>query len=173
MEYLKEIAIGTLLLKTTMWLRYINDTFMFLAALERCTSIAGPCELSKTFCSEKGSSRSRCNNKFHSIWDQVIDISQANIYRTLTEFHYPGTIKKQIVHRLQHWAKLIRDDPYTCQQQMLSFMQYIAKNASKIVALFHCPRKYLSPAARLYGMDYREKWIYVYFKGNTEIFLNI
>ena len=129
MEYFKEMTSGSTSLKPSMWLRYIEDTFILWPhqedvqiLLDHMNSIRPSIQ----FTMEKEQ-----DNKLPFLNVLVTCTEQgfrSSVYHKPTftgqylnfNSHHPYTIKKGIIRCLQHWAKTISSDTDAYKEEMIS-----------------------------------------------------
>ena len=133
MEYFEEMALGSTSLKPSMWLRYVDDTFIHwphwddLKLLNHMNSIRPSMQFKKeqdnklsfldvlVTCTEQGF-RS-------SVYYKPTFIGQYLNFNS----HHPYMVKKGIVCCLQHWAKTICSNTDTYQEEMISLRQQLPR----------------------------------------------
>ena len=137
MEYFEKLALGTAPLKPSMWLRYVDDTFVLWphpedpqSLLDHVNSIRTPIQ----FTMEKES-----DNKLAFLDVLVTRSEQAfntSVYRKPTftgqylnfASNHPYSVKKGIVRCLQHRAKLISSDTDTYLREMRTINENLQSN---------------------------------------------
>ena len=129
MEYFEEMALGSTSLKPSMWLRYVDDTFILWPHQEDVQILldhVNSIRPSIQFTMEKEQ-----DNKFPFLDVLVTRTEQgyrSSVYRKPTftghylnfNSHHPYTVKKGIVRCLQHRAKTISSDTDAYQEEMIS-----------------------------------------------------
>ena len=137
MEYFEEMALGSTSLKQSMWLRYVDDTFILWPhqediqiLLDHVISIRP----SILFIMEKEQ-----DNKL-PFFDVLVTRTEqgfrSSVYRKPTftgqyrnfNSHHPYTVKKGIVRCLKHRAKTISRDSDAYQEEMISLRHKIHRN---------------------------------------------
>ena len=137
MEYFEEMALGSTSLKPSMWLRYVDDTFILRPyqedvqiLLDHMNSIRPSIQFTMekeqdnklpfldvlVTCTEQGF-RSSVHNK-PTFTGQYLNFNS----------HYPYMVKKGIVHYLQHRAKTISSDTDAYQEEMISLRHNLHRN---------------------------------------------
>ena len=132
MEYFEEMALGSTSLKPSMWLRYVDDTFILWPhrdvqiLLDHVNSIQPSMEKEQ-------------ENKL-PVLDVLVTRTEQGFrsfeYRKHTfsgqylnsNSHHPYTVKKGIVRCLQHRAKTISSDTGAYQQEMISLSSNLHRN---------------------------------------------
>ena len=128
-EYFKEMALGYTSLKPSMWLRYVDDTFILWPHQEDVQTLldhVNSIQLSIQFmmekeqdnklpfldvfvtCTEQGFSSSVCHKP--PFTGQYLNFNS----------HHPYEVKKGIVRCLQHQAKTINSNTDAFQEEMIS-----------------------------------------------------
>ena len=129
MEYFEEMALGSTSLKPSMWLRYVDDTFILWPHQEDVQILldhVNSIRPSIPFTMEKEQ-----DNKLPFLDVLVTRTEQgfrSSVYRKPTftgqylnfNSHHPYTVKKGIVRCLQHRAKTISSDTDAYQEEMIS-----------------------------------------------------
>ena len=136
-EYFEEMALGSTSLKPSVWLWYVDDTFILWPhqedvqiLLDHVNSIRPPIQ----FTMEKEQ-----DNKIPFLDVLVTRTEQgfrSSVYRKPTfigqylnfNSHHPYTVKKGIVRCLQHRAKTISSDTDPYQEEMISLRHNIHRN---------------------------------------------
>ena len=137
MEYFEEMTLGSTSLKPSTWLRYVDDTFILWPYQEDVQMLLdhmNSIRLSMQFTMEK---------------EQDIKLPFLDVLVTCTEegfrssvyrkylctgqylnfnSHHPYTVKKGIVHCLQHRAKTISSDTEAYQEEMISLRHNLHRN---------------------------------------------
>ena len=129
------MALGSISLKLSMWLRYVDDTFILWPHQEDDQTLldhVNSMQPSIQFTMEKGG-----DNKLPFL-DVLLTRTEQNfrssVYRKPTftgeylniNSHNPYNVKKRIVYCLQHWAKAISSDIDAYQDVMISLRCCIA-----------------------------------------------
>ena len=137
MEYFEEMALRSTLPKPSMWLRYVNDTFILWLHQEDVQILldhGNSIRPSIQFTKEKEQ-----DNKLPFL-DVLVTRSEqgfrSSLYRKLTftgqylsfNSHHPYTGKKRILRCLQHRAKTICSDTVAYQEEMISLRHNLHRN---------------------------------------------
>ena len=137
MEYFEEMALGSTSLKSSIWLRYVNDTFILWPHQEDVQILVdhvNSIRPSIQFTMEKEQ-----DNKLPFL-DVLVTCTEqgfrSSVYCKLTftgqylnfNFHHPYTVKKGIVCCLQHRAKTISSDTDAYQEEMISLRHNFHRN---------------------------------------------
>ena len=137
MEYFEEMALGSTSLKSSMWLRYVDDAFILWPHQEDVQILldhVNSIRPSVQFTMEKEQ-----DNKLPFLDVLVTRTEQgfrSSVYHkpTLTgryfnfNSHHLYTVKKGIVHCLQHWAKTISSDTDAYQEEIISLRHNLHHN---------------------------------------------
>ena len=134
MEYFEEMSTS---LKPSMWLRYVDETFIFWPHQEDVQTLldhVNSIRPSIQFTMEKEQ-----DNKLSSLGVSVTHTEQgfrSSVYRKPTftrqylnfNSHHPYTVKKGIVRCIQHQAKTISSDTDAYQEEMISLRHNLHRN---------------------------------------------
>ena len=132
MKYFEEMALGSTSLKPSMWLRYVDDTFILWLHQKDVQTLLDHVNLTQPsiqFIMEKEQ-----DNKLPFLNILVTCTEQgfrSSLYHKPTftrqyfnfNFNHPYNMKKGIVHCLQHQAKGISSDTDVYQEEMISLRQ--------------------------------------------------
>ena len=137
MEYFEEMTLGYTSLKSSMWFRYVDDTFILWPHQEDVQILLhhlNSIRPSIHFTREKEQ-----DNKL-SFLDVLLTRTEqgfrSSVYRKPTftgqypnfNFHHPYTVKKGIVRCLQHRAKTISSNTDAYQEEMISLRHNLHRN---------------------------------------------
>ena len=130
-EYFEEMALGSTSLKSSMWLRYEDDTLIFWTHLEDVQKL--PDHMNSIWPSIQFTMEKEQDNKLpfldvlvtHTHSEQGF---RSSVYHKPTftgqylnfNSHHPYNVKKGIVCFLQHRAKAISNDMDAYQEEMIS-----------------------------------------------------
>ena len=129
MEYFKEMALGSTSLKPSMWLRYVDDTFILWPHQEDVQILLD--HVNSIWPSIQFTMEKEQDNKLPFLDVLVTRTEQgfrSSVYRKPTftvqylnfNSHHPYTVKKRIVRCLKHRVKIISSDTDACQEEMIS-----------------------------------------------------
>ena len=137
MEYFKEMTLGSTSLNPSMWLRYVDDTFILWPHQEDVQILldhVNSIRPSIQFTMEKEK-----DNKLPFLDVLVTRTEQgfrSSVYRKPTftgqylnfNSHHPHTVKKGIVRCLKHQAKTISIDTDAYQEEIISLSHNLHRN---------------------------------------------
>ena len=137
MEYFEEMALGSISLKPSMWVRYVDDTFILWPHQEDVQILLD--HVSSIRPSIKFTMEKEQDNKLPFLDVLVTRTEQrfnSSAYRKPTftgqslnfNSHHPYTVKKGIVRCLQHRAKPISSDTGAYQEEMISLRHNLHSN---------------------------------------------
>ena len=137
MEYFEEMALGSTSLKPSMWLRYIDDTFILWPHQEDVQILLD--HVNSIWPSLQFTILKEEDNKSLFLDVLVTRTEQgfrSSVYRKHTftgqflnfNSHHPYTVKKGIVRCLQHRAKTICNDTDASQEEMISLRHNLHRN---------------------------------------------
>ena len=130
------MALGTISLKPSMWLRYVDDTFILWPHQEDVQTLLdhmNSIQQSIQFIMEKEQDKLpflnvlvTCTEQgfMSSVYHKPIFTGQYPNFNS----HHPYNVKKGIVYCLQHWAKTISSDTNVFQEQMISLRHNLHRN---------------------------------------------
>ena len=128
-KYFKEMVLGSTSLKPSMWLRYVDDTFILWSHQENVQILldhVNSIRPSIQFTMEKEQDKLPFIDVLVTRTEQGF---RSSVYckPTFTEqylnFHHPYMVKKGIVRCLQYWVKTISSDTDAYQEEMISLRQ--------------------------------------------------
>ena len=137
MEYFEERELESISLKPTIWLRYVDDSFILWPHQEDVQILldhVNSIRPSIQFTMEKES-----NNTLpflDALISQTEQGFKTSVHRKPTftrqylnfNSHHPYSIKKGIVHCLQHRAKVISGNPETLDKELVSIISTLQHN---------------------------------------------
>ena len=137
MEYFEEMALGSTSLKPSMWLRYVDDTFILWPHQEDVQILLE--HVNSIWPSIQFTTEKEQDNKLPFLNVLVTHTEQgirSSVYRKPTftgqylnfNSHHPYTVKKGIVRCLQHQAKTISSDTDAYQEEMISVRHNLHRN---------------------------------------------
>ena len=137
MEFFEEMALGSTSLNPSMWIRYVDDTFILWPHQEDVQSLldhVSSIRLSIQFTMEKALDNklpfldvlvTRTEQGFRSsVHSKPTFTGQYLNYNS----HHLYTVKKGIVCCLQYWAKTINSDTDAYQEEMISLRHNLHRN---------------------------------------------
>ena len=137
MEYYEEMALGSTLLKASMWLRYVDDTFILWSHQEDVQTLLNLVNSIRPFI--QFTMEKEQDNKlpfFNVLVTQTEQGFRSSVYCKPTftgqylnfNSHHPYMVKKGIFRCLQHWAKTISCDNDEFQEEMISLRHHLHHN---------------------------------------------
>ena len=136
-EYFEEMAFGSTSLKPSIWLRYVDDTFILWPHQEDVQILLD--HVNSIWPSIQFTMEKEQDNKLPFL-DVLVTCTEqgfrSSVYRKPTftgqylnfNSHHPYTVKKGIVRCLQHWAKTISCDTDAYQEEMISLRHNLHRN---------------------------------------------
>ena len=137
MEYFEEMALGSTSLKPSMWLRYVDDTFILWPHQEYVQILLDHVNSIRPFI--QFTMEKEQDNKL--LFLDVLVTSTVQRFRSSVyhkppytgqylnfNFHHPYTVKKGIIRCLQHRAKTISSHTDTYQEEIISLRHNIHRN---------------------------------------------